>query len=483
VTGPALEAHAWGRRVIVRRPDTGRWVAVEPDAWTRHLRGERTGVALALERAGLTSRAPLSELVLCRQRTTLLLSDRPAFWAPDPLRPSPGGHAWRAIAAEPADLALWTAANDARTLAQAAAAAGIPAARAEAIARRWTALDTQLATLRTVRPSPHDPSVWLLAGPPRPAHPRTVDQTGEDGRTSLGAWHHGLGDGGTHFDRVETTVAHALARPHPALGGVPYGARLRTALRARGLPIDGPVVEVGCGDGELCRDWAPTAPWLRVDLSPELLATQARAAPTTSGVLADGTRLPLRDHSVPFLLSNEVLADLVAVPSERPDPEVVALLAEAACPASPPGSWHNLGAMRLVGEVARVLAPGGSAVLTEFGAPDETPEETVQLDHPEVSIRFDVLAGLARARGLAAELVRLDELLGVDLSARHLCRPHWEGVRALWASRGELLAARAWRADDVPLPERVQGLVDAPLTGPGPGPLITRFWALLLRAA
>jgi SAM-dependent methyltransferase len=478
---PPLEHHHWGGRVVVRRPDTGRWTSFPLDSWERHTRGEETGVALALARTGLTGTEPLGDLVPCRLRSVLTLPERPAFWAPDPLRPTPGGHAWRALPAAPDELALWAACNDVRTLDQAARLAGLSAARALEVAARWTRLEHQLATLRSTRPSPHDPSLWLPAGPPRPAHVRSADQAGSDGRTTLEAWHHEVRDGSTHFDRVETTVAHALARPHPVLGGQPYGARLRRRLRERGLPVDGPVVEVGCGDGELARDWAPEAPWLRVDLSPALLATQGRAAPHTSGVLADGTRLPLRDRSVGFLLSNEVLADLTAVPSDHPDPQVDTLLAGARCEPSPPGSWHNLGAMQLVVEVARVLAPGGAAVLTEFGSPDETPTETVQLDHPEVSIRFDHLVGVARAHGLVATLSRLDDLLGADLSARHLTRPHWEGVRALWASRGVLVPARAWCAADVPLPEPVEGLVDEVVTRPGPGPLLTRFWALELR--
>jgi SAM-dependent methyltransferase len=481
VTG--LEVHRWGDRVVVRRPDTGRWLALPAETWARHDAGEPTGVPLALDRAGLTAAGSLDDLVLVRHGAPLLLPDRPAFWAPDPLRPAPGGHAWRSIPATPDAVALWRAANGARTLAQAAAAARLPVARAREVVAGWTPLDRQLATLRAARPSPHDPARWLFAGPPRPANARAADQSGADGRTTLEPWHHAIVDGATHFDRVETTVAHAFARPHPALGGRPYGARLRAALRARGLPVDGPVMEIGCGDGELCRDWAPDAPWLRVDLSPALLATQAAAAPGTSGVLADGTRLPVRDGSAGFVLSNEVLADLVSVPADRPDAEVDALLAEAGAPRSPPGSWHNLGALRLVAEVARVLAPGGAAALTEFGDPEETPAEATQLDHPEVSIRFDALAGLARARGLSAELVRLDELLGLDPAARHLCRPHWEAVRALWSARGTLLPARAWTAADVPLPEPVEGLADDPVTRPGPGPLITRFWALLLRRA
>lgn len=474
-----LEVHRWGARVVARRPDTGRWWATDAATWDRFERGEAPGVELALGRAGLRDATPLADLVVVRSRRALLLPARPAVWAPEPLRPTPGGHVWAAHPLTDEALALWRACNDARTVAEAARAARLSTAAALGILAGWLRLEAQLATLRAGRPSPHDPGPWLVAGPPRPEHARSPDQRGDDGRTTLGDWHHAIGDAATHFDRVETTIAHVWARPHPALGGVPYGARLRARLRERGLPVDGPALEVGCGDGELARDWAPEAPWLRLDLSPALLRRQAEVAPTTAGVLADAVHLPVRDGSVPFLLSNEVLADLTSVPAGRDDPAVRAFLAELGAEA--PQGWANLGAWQLVAEVARVLAPGGAAVLTEFGAPDEAPAEAVQLDHPEVSIAFDLLAAVAAARGLRAELVRLDELLGVDPAARHLGRPHWEGVRALWAAAGGQVEARAWTAADVPLPEPVEGLQDEVVTRPGPGPLVTRFWALVCR--
>lgn len=473
--------HRFGRTVIVRRPDTGRTVVLDAETWERHVAGAAPGVALALERAGFRDPTPLTDWIPVRWRAALTLPDRGALWAPHPLRPTAGGHAWREVPLAPGALALWGACNDARTVAEVARAARLDPAAALRHLAELTAFDRQLVTLRRARPAPADPSPWGCAGPPRPAHARAADPRGPDGATALGAWHHDLDDADTRFDDAETTVAHAWARPSGALRGVPYGARLRERLRARGLPVDGPVVEVGCGTGELCRDWAPDAPWLRVDLSPALLARQARTAPRSAGVLADGTRLPLPGASVPFLLSNEVLADLPSVPVDRAGPEVDALLSETGAAPEAPGSWYNVGAWRLVAEVARVLAPGGGAVLTEFGGPDEPPSETVQLDHAEVSIRFDRLAALAVRRGLSAELVRLDDLLGVDPAARHLCRIHWEGVRALWHRHGGRVEARGWSAADVPLPEAVEGLVDEPVTRPGPGPLVTRFWALLLR--
>src|SRR5207244_1820532 len=84
-----------------------------------------------------------------------------------------------------------------------------------------------------------------------------------------------------------------------------------------------------------------------------------------SGLRADAVSLPLRASSVDgLLLANEILADL------------------------PVTSGRNTGALELLGEIARVLAPGGAAV---FAAPAD-----------EVRRRFPLLSRL-----LALELPEL----------------------------------------------------------------------------
>ena len=63
-------------------------------------------------------------------------------------------------------------------------------------------------------------------------------------------------------------------------------------------------------------------------------------------------------------------------------------------------------------------------------------------------------------------------------SARH----SYEALRARMRAEGRTLQARAWSPETLPLPWPVEGLHWVPLTDPGPGPLPTRFQALLLRA-
>src|SRR5437762_3763278 len=151
------------------------------------------------------------------------------------------------------------------------------------------------------------------------------------------------------FDEVECTVSHLLRFPHPALGGRRYGEALLQGLGARGLgPGRSGAVEIGGGAGHVAEaawrgDAGPftKARWTAIDLSPALIAAQRRRALEPSqprgpharwaGIRADAVDLPLRSRSVDgLLLANEAIADL------------------------PVEAGRNAGAVRLVGEIARV---------------------------------------------------------------------------------------------------------------------------------
>ncbi|MEZ4320153.1 MAG: methyltransferase domain-containing protein [Myxococcota bacterium] len=445
----ALTRHALGDRVVHWDARSGRgfMLPADADARTIELRTQR-----------LQPDADRSSWVVHRSRRVLLLPDERALWVPCPSLRTSGGFPYRALPLDDATLAVWSAVNDSRTVAD-LERAGLDVSHAiDALA----GFDVQALQLWPQRV----PVARLrhLEAPVRPDHERTADQFDTTGSTALGAYHDAIADASVQFDDRETTVAHALAVPHPGLGGVAFGARLRTALEARGFDTSA-TVEVGCGTGELARDWrsgSAGGPYTRVDRSLGLLAAQQERAPGSVGVLGDATCLPLKTGSVRCLVSNEVLADL---PSQRT-----------------PTGWDNTGARAMVDEVARVLEPGGRAYLSEFGVVEGEVEEACQLDHPEVAIAFGPLARHAREQGLRAEIVRLDDLLGADLHAPQLARHSWEAVRALGRSRGFPLSARAWTPDSLTLPWAVEGLEYTTLADEGPGPLITRFWALLLHA-
>ncbi len=281
------------------------------------------------------------------------------------------------------------------------------------------------------------------------------------------------------FDEVECTISHLFRWPHPALGGRRYGEALLQGLAARGLgPGKSGVVEIGGGAGHLAEtafrgNAGPftRARWTSLDLSPALLAAQRlrlREHPGFSGLRADALDLPLRARSVDGLvLANEVIADL------------------------PVADGRNVGAVRLVQQLSRVLAPGGAALLTEFGGDFEPGPVRLYAaggkgEHTEWSIDFRALRAAARDAGLDAEEVPLHELIGADLEMR--CASYTDLWRLRRFSRCEVFAAPA---DDVrrryPLLSRFLQLELPPLGSPrwpdatAPAGFAQLFRALLLR--
>ncbi|HVE82216.1 MAG TPA: class I SAM-dependent methyltransferase, partial [Myxococcales bacterium] len=181
------------------------------------------------------------------------------------------------------------------------------------------------------------------------------------------------------------------------------------ALRDRGLLSASAVMEVGAGAGFISaafqRESGGALRYTFVDLSSPLLAVQRRQLQGAAAVRADAERLPFRDASFPGLvLANEVIADL-----------------ETTRDAS--GALVNAGAARFAAELWRVLAPGGSACLTEFGG-DFRPRG-VWLSgalgrggHLEHSIHFGELQSACLALGFQVERLKVAELLGLDGSVR-----------------------------------------------------------------
>lgn len=220
------------------------------------------------------------------------------------------------------------------------------------------------------------------------------------------------------FDEVECTVSHLLRLPHPALQGRRYGEALLQGIAARGIgPGRSGVLEIGGGAGHIAEAALrgdagafTQARWTSLDLSPALLAAQRRrvcepaqprgAHPRWAGLRGDALDLPFRNGSLDGLvLANEVIADF------------------------PVSGRRNTGALQLVGELARVLAPGGAAVLTEFGGDfDPGPVQLLASggdgEHIEWSIDFRTLRAAAREARLAVDELALHELLGADLSVR-----------------------------------------------------------------
>ncbi|HEY4729894.1 MAG TPA: hypothetical protein VIH41_02105, partial [Myxococcales bacterium] len=191
-----------------------------------------------------------------------------------------------------------------------------------------------------------------------------------------------------------------------------------------------------------------------------------RRFPVLSRVLA--LELPFASRSLDGLvLANEVIADL-AVEGGR-----------------------NTGAIRLVRELSRVLAPGGAAVLTEFGGDfDPGPVRLLaafgQGEHVEWSIDFRSIRAAAVQAGLAVEELPLHALLGADLSVR--CASYTDLWRLRRVASCEVFAApEAEVRRRFPVLSRVLALELPPLgstrwpDATGPAGFAQLFRALILR--
>jgi SAM-dependent methyltransferase len=120
-----------------------------------------------------------------------------------------------------------------------------------------------------------------------------------------------------------------LARDAPA-GGDPLG--IKAALDTLLGPGSGPCLEIGCGTGVRAGQvrelgWAPWG----VDISAAMLRHARGRLPA---VLADATRLPARDGSLPAVITVMAHTDMPAYP---------AVLAEAARVLAPGGRFVHIG--------------------------------------------------------------------------------------------------------------------------------------------
>jgi len=296
---------------------------------------------------------------------------------------------------------------------------------------------------------------------------------------ALDAYHQfEIGDAGAQFDHQETTLSHLLRIAHPALTpagadgagrGAPrsYGQALADVLIARAAIAEGTVrvLEIGAGLGYVARDVIQRLKdrgrdvrYTIIELSPALAAAQherlAAAAPGVTWVLGDVLSVAL-DGVFDLIISNEMAGDLAARQLSRLDvglgPEdgtVDRDKLRAVAPAAaelgividdaPEPFYLQTGAIDMIVRIAGWLAPGGTAVVTEFGDVAAWPRLSTQLDHPELSTHFGHLVQAARGAGLEAKVEFVIDLLDFDRTLQGLAttRSHFRALRALAADAG-----------------------------------------------
>lgn len=230
-------------------------------------------------------------------------------------------------------------------------------------------------------------------------------------------YRHRIEDPQANFDWVEPTVSHAFREPTAAFGGRSYGASLGKALsqfivqcarknsRLR-------ILEIGGGLGFVAKSLIAEArrvlgsgisiDYTLMDLSDALVARQRsllREADANIRFVVGDAQCALGPGLVYDLaLANEVIADFDMSP------------ADGGAGASP----EHTGVQRFIELLSHVLAPGGKAILIEYGTIDAPPEPVWHLNHVEHAVDFRAVARHARHRGFRVELSPLADVLQID---------------------------------------------------------------------
>lgn len=289
-----------------------------------------------------------------------------------------------------------------------------------------------------------------------------------------GYYRTGIEDADAQFDHLETTLSHLLRRPHAALRNRTYGQALTEALIERGAVKEGAikVLEVGGGLGFVARAVVEAlqahgreVTYHIVELSPTLAAAQRERCPGLPVTVHMGDCLtvdyPASDYDL--VIANEMIGDLLSVKltheqlgmgeGEIDDAKWEQGLADAGVAGelikkytvpigdAPDPFYLNIGAWQLLERLKTVMAPGATAVVTEYGEMVRYPKLSTHLDHPELSIHFGHLMIVAREMGFEADFAFVIDLLDMnrELKGMATTRSYFRALTAALADRGVVL--------------------------------------------
>ena len=253
---------------------------------------------------------------------------------------------------------------------------------------------------------------------------------------------HGIDDANWEFDLIEPTVNHGFRFPHEALGGLDYGSRFCVStltpevvpLLDHSSPLE--VLEVGGGTGSFARAFIKQAANLEttavnyhiLDLSPALIANQRKVlsdlVPETRHFHQDATEFDLPHHTFDLIVSNEVIADFPVAHVQRNSGVGTKWQGEGAQylekygladeDALPDAFVVNAGVFRFLERAWKHLNPGGTLIVSEYGAEDRYPLRSFNLNHDEYTIHFGHVAACAAKIGFQCRLLTLKEFVGLD---------------------------------------------------------------------
>jgi hypothetical protein len=249
---------------------------------------------------------------------------------------------------------------------------------------------------------------------------------------------YGIEDAGWEFDLIEPTVNHCFRFPHEALGGLDYGSRFcLSTLRPEVVPLLNysrqlEVLEVGGGTGSFARAFITQAASLNgtsinyhiLDLSPALMQNQRKILsellPESRHFHQDATKFDIQGHTFDLIVSNEVIADFPVAPVERSGEKLQGdgayyIEKYGLSDKDAPDSFVvNAGVFRFIERAWKHLTPGGTLIVSEYGAEQRYPVASFHLNHDEFTIHFGHVIQCATRVGFQCRLLTLKEFLGLD---------------------------------------------------------------------
>lgn len=275
-----------------------------------------------------------------------------------------------------------------------------------------------------------------------------------------------------HFDLIETTVSHLFREPCEALGGTTYGRLLMRQLRRLGWfkPKPKVIVEIGGGLGYVARELGQELlpfekqgiQYVSLDVTRPFLQLQTKRARaggwTGTGIHANGECLPFKDNSVDLIIDNENMADMTpvkltgqelaegrgATPQHQEALDWVRRLRLPLEQELPGEVIFNLGPMRFVAEVWRVLKPGGRAFLTEFGIEEGWPAAVKLPHHTEYEVQYSHVRQAVRWLGFQERYLALPQFLQIKPDTKVLCTGAAYTIQRFCQGLGQEFAVRAY---------------------------------------